>query len=80
MAILDPSVPGTGVSRVRTIAAAAVALLTFVPLASMQAWTRAEAAAMLPATSGQAIKAIPEAVAEALDGGQLPNPNRNAEL
>jgi beta-lactamase regulating signal transducer with metallopeptidase domain len=43
MAILDPSVPRTGLSRVRTLAGSAIALLTLVPLASVQPWTYAQA-------------------------------------
>ena len=39
MAILDPSVPRSGVSRVRTFAAAGIAAAALVPLASMQSWT-----------------------------------------
>jgi HEAT repeat protein/beta-lactamase regulating signal transducer with metallopeptidase domain len=39
MAILDPSVPRTGVSPVRRLAAVALAVLTLVPLASLQAWS-----------------------------------------
>ncbi len=47
MSILDPSVPRTGVSRVRTAIVTAIALFAIVPLASLQPWTYAEAA-MLP--------------------------------
>lgn len=61
MSILDPSVPRTGVSRKRTAAATTVALLTLVPLASLQPWTHA-APAMVPLvpaqqTSGEAAQA-----------------------
>ena len=50
MAILDPSVPRSGVSRMRTFAAAAVAAAALIPLASMQTWTyEAEAAMLSPA-------------------------------
>ena len=50
MAILDPSVPRSGVSRMRTFAAAAVAAAALIPLASMQTWTyEAEAAMLAPA-------------------------------
>ena len=50
MAILDPSVPRSGVSRMRTFAAAAVAAAALIPLASMQTWTyEAEAATLAPA-------------------------------
>ena len=50
MAILDPSVPRSGVSRMRTFAAAAVAGAALIPLASMQTWTyEAEAAMLSPA-------------------------------
>jgi beta-lactamase regulating signal transducer with metallopeptidase domain len=53
MSILDPSVPRTGLSRVRTAAAAIVALMTIVPLASLQTWVHA-APAMVPAIQPQA--------------------------
>jgi HEAT repeat protein/beta-lactamase regulating signal transducer with metallopeptidase domain len=49
MAILDPSVPRTGVSRIRTATVTAVALLALGPLASMQPWAFAEAAVIPPA-------------------------------
>jgi HEAT repeat protein/beta-lactamase regulating signal transducer with metallopeptidase domain len=50
MAILDPSVPRSGISRMRTFAAAAVAAAALIPLASMQTWTyEAEAAMLSPA-------------------------------
>ncbi|MBA2305483.1 MAG: M56 family metallopeptidase, partial [Acidobacteria bacterium] len=45
MAILDPSVPRTGLSRVRTLVGSAAALLTLVPLASLQPFTYAQAPA-----------------------------------
>ena len=48
MAILDPSVPRTGVSRRRTATATAVAMLALAPLASVQPWTFAEAAVVPP--------------------------------
>jgi HEAT repeat protein/beta-lactamase regulating signal transducer with metallopeptidase domain len=48
MAILDPSVPRTGVSRSRTATATVVALLALAPLASVQPWTFAEAAVVPP--------------------------------
>ena len=47
MAILDPSVPRSGVSRMRTLAAATVAAAALIPLASMQTWTYEAQAAML---------------------------------
>ncbi len=48
MAILDPSVPRSGVSRMRTLAVAAVAAFTLIPLASLQPWTYEVQAAALP--------------------------------
>ena len=39
MAILDPSVPRTGVSRARLFAASCVTALALVPFASVQAWS-----------------------------------------
>ena len=53
MAILDPSVPRTAVSRVRSVAAAAIAAATIVPLASLQAWS-VEPSAPSPAPTVQA--------------------------
>ena len=47
MSILDPSVPRTGVSRLRTAVVSAAALLALVPLASLQTWAYAETA-MVP--------------------------------
>ena len=44
MAILDPSVPRTGVSRVRTIAASVIAIVAVMPLAAVQPWAYAEGA------------------------------------
>ena len=44
MAILDPSVPRAGVSRLRTAAATTVFALAVMPLASLQPWTIAAAA------------------------------------
>jgi beta-lactamase regulating signal transducer with metallopeptidase domain len=44
MAILDPSVPRTGISRARLFGAACVAAVTLVPLASVQAWTVSQVA------------------------------------
>lgn len=41
MAILDPSIPRSGISRVRTIAASAVAFMLMAPLASVQPWAYA---------------------------------------
>ena len=41
MAILDPSIPRTGVSRVRTVAATAIALMLVAPLAAVQPWSHA---------------------------------------
>ncbi len=43
MAILDPSVPRAGVSRLRTAAATTVFTLAVMPLASLQPWTIAAA-------------------------------------
>jgi HEAT repeat protein/beta-lactamase regulating signal transducer with metallopeptidase domain len=43
MAILDPSVPRAGVSRLRTAAATTVFALAVMPLASLQPWTIAAA-------------------------------------
>src|SRR6266540_2862959 len=43
MAILDPSVPRSGVSRLRTAAATTVFTLAVMPLASLQPWTIAAA-------------------------------------
>ena len=44
LAILDPSVPRAGVSRLRTAAATTVFALAVMPLASLQPWTIAAAA------------------------------------
>jgi HEAT repeat protein/beta-lactamase regulating signal transducer with metallopeptidase domain len=44
MAILDPSVPRSTVSRVRTAGAAAAALLLLAPLATIEPWVQVEAA------------------------------------
>jgi beta-lactamase regulating signal transducer with metallopeptidase domain len=61
MAILDPTVPRSGVSRLRTTAAATLAMAALVPLASMQPWTnRVEAAALQqPATVANPVQAAP---------------------
>ena len=60
MAILDPSVPRTGVSRVRRFAVAAVAAVTIVPLASLQAWEFTNQPA--PAPQPVAVAAAPHVV------------------
>jgi hypothetical protein len=52
MSILDPSVPRHGVNRGWTAAATTLALMTIVPLASIQPWVYA-APAMIPAHSAQ---------------------------
>ncbi|HWK10220.1 MAG TPA: M56 family metallopeptidase, partial [Vicinamibacterales bacterium] len=58
MAILDPSVPRTGVSRLRTAVATAVfAVAVVLPLASVQPWT--VTAAETPASLGAVIPAAP---------------------
>jgi HEAT repeat protein/beta-lactamase regulating signal transducer with metallopeptidase domain len=44
LAILDPSVPRAGVSRLRTVAATTMFALALMPLASLQPWTIAAAA------------------------------------
>jgi beta-lactamase regulating signal transducer with metallopeptidase domain len=61
MAILDPTVPRSGVSCLRTTAAAAVALAALLPLASVQAWTyRVEAAALQqPSAAANSIQPLP---------------------
>jgi beta-lactamase regulating signal transducer with metallopeptidase domain len=53
MSILDPSVPRTGVSRLRTAAATMVALLALVPLASLQTWAYAAPAVLPPIPAHQ---------------------------
>jgi beta-lactamase regulating signal transducer with metallopeptidase domain len=60
MAILDPSVPRTGVSRARRVAVAAVAAVTIVPLASLQAWEFTNQPS--PAPEPIAVAAAPQAV------------------
>ena len=52
MSILDPSVPRHGVGRMRAVAAATLALLTIVPLASLQPWAYA-APAVIPKVVAQ---------------------------
>jgi HEAT repeat protein/beta-lactamase regulating signal transducer with metallopeptidase domain len=46
MAILDPSIPRSTVSRLRTLAAAASALLLVAPLATIEPWVEIEAAVL----------------------------------
>jgi HEAT repeat protein/beta-lactamase regulating signal transducer with metallopeptidase domain len=58
MAILDPSVPRGGVSRMRTLAAAAVAAAALIPLASMQTWTYEAQAAMLSPAAEQQVAQV----------------------
>ena len=55
IAILDPKVPRSGVSRVRTALAAAMVACALAPLAAMQPWTVAtvEATASSPAATSQ---------------------------
>ena len=64
MAILDPSVPRTGVSRLRTAAATTVFALAVMPLASLQPWTIAAAA------DRQGISPLPDQVAPARQNSQ----------
>ena len=68
MAILDPSVPRNGLSRVRTAGAIVIALLALVPLASLQTWATAEAAMVpqLPPASAAPTSAAQPATPPAL--------------
>ena len=82
MAILDPSVPRTGLSRIRTASATAVALLALLPLASLQPWSHAEAAVVpqIPAAQpvvGEARPMPRGAVAPARQ--QAPAPDATAD-
>jgi HEAT repeat protein/beta-lactamase regulating signal transducer with metallopeptidase domain len=63
MAILDPTVPRAGVTRLRTAGATAVVAIALVPLASLQPWAHAAT----PMAGGQAIEAGKQA-------GQAPMP------
>lgn len=54
MSILDPTVPRTGVSRVRAAGVTAAALALVVPFATMQTWAFEEDRAMVPRASAQA--------------------------
>lgn len=63
MAILDPTVPRAGVTRLRTAGATAVVAIALVPLASLQPWAHAAT----PMAGGQAINA-------GMQGGQAPTP------
>ena len=54
MAILDPSVPRTGLSRMRTAAATLVFAIAIMPLASLQPWSVEARAPQTPAVAAQA--------------------------
>ena len=80
MAILDPSVPRSGVSRMRTFAAAAVAAAALVPLASMQTWTyEAEAAMLAPAAEVMPSPGPQDAQPTQASEGAQPAARRSAE-
>lgn len=72
MAILDPSVPRTGVSRLRTISATAIALVVLMPLAAVQPWAYAEAA-VVPPPRGERSQP-PTATTPAPHGVTIPKP------
>jgi HEAT repeat protein/beta-lactamase regulating signal transducer with metallopeptidase domain len=62
MAILDPSLPRSGVSRLRTVAATALFACAVMPLASVQPWTiAAREGAAAPATQTQTEKTVASA-------------------
>jgi beta-lactamase regulating signal transducer with metallopeptidase domain len=48
MSILDPTVPRTGVSRLRAAGVTVLAFATIVPLATMQTWAFEESGAVIP--------------------------------
>jgi HEAT repeat protein/beta-lactamase regulating signal transducer with metallopeptidase domain len=60
MSILDPSIPRHSVNRVWAAAASTLALLTIVPLASLQPWVYA-APAMIPAETPQQTAVVQKA-------------------
>jgi HEAT repeat protein/beta-lactamase regulating signal transducer with metallopeptidase domain len=75
MSILDPSVPRHSVNRVWAAAATTFALVTIVPLASVQPWVYA-APAMIPAAAEQTSKVVQktETVAPVEQQGSVKRP------
>ena len=81
MAILDPSVPRAGVSRLRTAAATTVFALAVMPLASLQPWTIAAAGDRQEATRppDQSVPIAPQNAQPAPAPSPQPMPARRAD-
>ena len=81
MAILDPSVPRSGVSRLRTLTATTVFALAVMPLASLQPWTIAAAGDRQEATRlpDQSVPPATQSAQPALAPSPQPMPARRAE-
>jgi HEAT repeat protein/beta-lactamase regulating signal transducer with metallopeptidase domain len=72
IAILDPQVPRSGVSRLRTVLAAATVACALPPLATMQPWAVAEASVASP--SANAASAMPTPAPEQRQDVVAPQP------
>jgi HEAT repeat protein/beta-lactamase regulating signal transducer with metallopeptidase domain len=81
MAILDPSVPRAGVSRLRTAAATTVFALAVMPLASLQPWTVTAAGDRQEATRppDQSVPPAPQNAQQAPAPSPQPMPARRPE-
>jgi HEAT repeat protein/beta-lactamase regulating signal transducer with metallopeptidase domain len=78
MAILDPTVPRAGVSRLRTAAATTVFALAVMPLASLQPWTIAAAGDQQPTPSPDRIAVTTQDSQPAPAPSPQPMPPRRA--
>jgi HEAT repeat protein/beta-lactamase regulating signal transducer with metallopeptidase domain len=78
IAILDPKVPRSGVSRLRTAIAAAAVACALPPLAALQPWGVVEATAIAPAASNfdavVPMSTVPSASSSVDVSGPQPNP------
>jgi HEAT repeat protein/beta-lactamase regulating signal transducer with metallopeptidase domain len=79
MAILDPTVPRTGVSSLRTVAATALFACAVMPLASLQPWTIAAAGTMPPAATQFRTEGSTQNAQPAPAPAPAPTPRRYAE-
>ena len=82
IAILDPKLPRSGVSRVRTAAAAALVACMLPPIASMQPWTVVQAAGsaahvQIPSVEAQAPAAAQPPSRTVTDPSPSPSPQPN---